>query len=120
MAETVPWVARLTEILEPHRGDAPRYGAGSWRPAFERTPLFTPLEHAEFHLEHELSPDGVVARAASVSFIAALPDAQREAVAGAGPRAARGGSGDTRPRERPAAVPHGRVLVRELDSPRRA
>ena len=29
---------------------------------------------------HRLTPDGVVARVASVSFIAALPDAEREAV----------------------------------------
>lgn len=80
--ETVAWVARLTELLEPHRGDTPGYRARVWRPAFERTTLFTPLEHAEFRFTHELSPDAVVARVTSVSFIAALPEAEREAVAG--------------------------------------
>ncbi|MGH2450254.1 MAG: class I SAM-dependent methyltransferase [Candidatus Limnocylindria bacterium] len=80
--EALPWVARLTELMEPHRGETPGYRAGDWRLAFERTTLFTPLEHAEFRLEHELSPEGVVARVASVSFIAALPDAAREDVLG--------------------------------------
>lgn len=80
--EAVPWVARLTAIMEAHRRGTPGYRAGGWRPAFERTTLFTPLERAEFRLEHELTPDGVVARVASVSFIAALSDAAREDVLG--------------------------------------
>jgi SAM-dependent methyltransferase len=80
--EAVPWVARLTAIMEPHRKGTPGYRAGDWRLAFERTTLFTPLERAEFRLEHELTPDGVVARVASVSFIAALPDEAREDVLG--------------------------------------
>ena len=29
--ETVPWVAELTRIMEPHRGSAPRAAAGTWR-----------------------------------------------------------------------------------------
>src|ERR687892_299222 len=40
------------------------------------------LEQAQFGLEHELAPDGVVARVASVSFVAALPDAARDEVLG--------------------------------------
>jgi SAM-dependent methyltransferase len=80
--EAVPWVARLTEIMEPHRGDTPGYRTGSWPPAFERTTLFTRLEHTHFRLENELTPDGVAARVASVSFVAALPDAAREDVLG--------------------------------------
>jgi SAM-dependent methyltransferase len=78
--ESVPWVARLTEIMEPYRGDAPGYRAGRWRVAFDRTMLFTPLEHAVFGLDHEVDAEAVVARVASVSFIAALPDEEREAV----------------------------------------
>ena len=77
--ETVPWVARLTEIMEPYRGETPGYKSG-WRAAFERTNLFTPLESAEFRHVHELDAEGVVARVASVSFIAALPDDERERV----------------------------------------
>jgi SAM-dependent methyltransferase len=77
---SVSWVARLTEIIEPHRGDAPAYRTGAWREAFERTDLFGPLGHAEMRHVHHLIPDGVVARIASISFIAELPQADREGV----------------------------------------
>lgn len=79
--DTTPWVAALTEIMEPYRGDAPAYRGDVWREALERTTLFGPLEHGRFQLEHELDREGVVARVTSVSFIAALPDGERETVA---------------------------------------
>ena len=80
--EPEPWQKRLGEIMESRRGDAPRYLADGWQAAFERTVLFTPLEHARFGIVHELEPDRVVDRVASVSFIAALPEDERERVAG--------------------------------------
>jgi SAM-dependent methyltransferase len=80
--EREPFVRGLTDVLEPYRGDAPAYRSGAWRAAFEQTTLFTPLEHAEFRLDHELDVEGLVARATSVSFIAALPADEREKVAG--------------------------------------
>ena len=77
---SVPWVARLSELMEPYRRDAPGYRSGAWREAFERTTLFGRLGHAAAWLVHRLPPEGVVARVASVSFIAALPEGGREAV----------------------------------------
>jgi SAM-dependent methyltransferase len=79
--EPEPWQKQLGEIMETRRGDAPRYLADGWQAAFERALLFTPLEHARFGIVHELEPDGVVDRVASVSFIAALPEEERERVA---------------------------------------
>jgi SAM-dependent methyltransferase len=79
---SVPWVARLSEIMEPYRGDTPSYPSGAWREAFERTALFGPLHHAELRHVHRLTPEGVVARVASVSFVAALPRGEREALLG--------------------------------------
>jgi hypothetical protein len=73
-------VERLTEIMEPHRGHAPAYRSGAWREAFVRTTLFGPLGHAEIKHVHRLPPEGVVARVASVSFVAALPAPELEAV----------------------------------------
>ena len=77
---SVPWVARLSELMEPHRRDAPAYRSGAWREAFERTTLFGRLGHAAAGHVHRLPPEGVVARVASVSFVAALPEGEREAV----------------------------------------
>jgi SAM-dependent methyltransferase len=78
--ERVRWVARLTEIIEPHRGWAPGYRKSAWREAFARAALFSPLVRKEFRLDHHLAPEDVVARVASVSFIAALPGAARAGV----------------------------------------
>jgi SAM-dependent methyltransferase len=79
--DSTPWVAALTEIVEPYRGNAPAYRREAWREAFERTTLFGPLEHRRFRLEHELDREGIVARVTSVSFIAALPDDERKRIA---------------------------------------
>jgi SAM-dependent methyltransferase len=78
--ESVPWVARLTAIMEPHRGSAPRYQSGAWKEAFRRTAAFSPLRCAEFRHVHRLEPEAVVARVGSVSFVAALPERERAAV----------------------------------------
>ena len=78
--ESVPWVAELTAIMEPHRGGAPGYRSGAWQEAFRRTRLFSALEHAEFRHVHVLEPEAVVARVASVSFVAALPEREQASV----------------------------------------
>jgi SAM-dependent methyltransferase len=80
--ESVPWVAELSAIMEPHRAETPGYQAGAWREAFARTALFSPLHHAEFRHAHLLEPEAVVARVASVSFVAALGESDRAAVLG--------------------------------------
>lgn len=78
--EQEDWVARLGEIMEPHRGTAPRYQAGAWRAAFDETTLFTPLAGAHFSHVHEADAQGVVDRVLSVSFIAALTEGAQEQV----------------------------------------
>jgi SAM-dependent methyltransferase len=80
--ESVPWVARLTEIMEPRRGDTPTHRTGAWREAFERTTLFGPLSHAEVRHVHRLTPEAVVARVSSVSFVAVLPEPDRRRLLG--------------------------------------
>ncbi len=74
----VRWVERLSELMEPHRGGAPGYRSGAWREAFARTSLFGKLRRVEVHHVHRLEPEVVVARVASVSFVAALPEGERE------------------------------------------
>ncbi len=78
--ESADWVARLSEIIEPHRGDVPRYVSRQWQRAFETTPLFGPLEERQFPFAHEMDAETLVARVASISFIAALQPEERERV----------------------------------------
>jgi SAM-dependent methyltransferase len=78
--ESEPWVARLGRIIEPLRGAAPKQAAGAWRTAFEHTELFGPLHRRRFRLAHEVDREAVVERVASISFVAALPAAERERV----------------------------------------
>jgi SAM-dependent methyltransferase len=82
--ERVDWVARITEIIAPFEGEGgvkiPRFRSGEWRRAMAETALFAPA--AELIADHtqRTTPDGLVERVASTSFIAALPDDERAAV----------------------------------------
>jgi len=75
--ESIPWVARITDLMRPYEGDAPRYYTGAWRRVFP-APGFGPLEESRFRYVHVGPPEQVIVdRFLSVSFIAALPDAER-------------------------------------------
>ena len=78
--ERVPWVRDLYELIAPYEASVPRYRSGSWRSAFERTELFTPLEEAHYGHDQEMDADRLVMRLASMSFIAVLPDGERRRV----------------------------------------
>jgi SAM-dependent methyltransferase len=67
-------------IVDPYRGDVPTHRGDGWREAFERTPLFSPLDERIFGNAQVLDADGLEARVASISFIAALEPAERERV----------------------------------------
>lgn len=75
-----PWVAGLTEIIDPYEGDAPRERWGAWKAPFTDSALFTPLEEVEFDHPQTLDSDGLVDRVASMSFIAIQPDAVRHRI----------------------------------------
>ena len=79
--ERVGWVAEVTGIMEPHRAGTPTHRTGSWRGAFEESDLFTPVVERSFSYEQHLTPALAVDRVMSVSFIASLPQAERETVA---------------------------------------
>jgi SAM-dependent methyltransferase len=78
--ESVDWVAQLTQLIDPHQGEAPRYRAGLWRAAFEGSTQFTPFRVKQFHHVHRGPPQMVVDRVGSISFVAALPAPAREQV----------------------------------------
>jgi SAM-dependent methyltransferase len=75
-----PWVARLDEVIDRAAGGEPRFKSGAWRRAFERSSLFDPLAHAEFDYVQPSDVEAVVDRVASISYVAALAHARREAV----------------------------------------
>jgi SAM-dependent methyltransferase len=76
----VPWVARLTEIIDRYEAGAPREATGDWRRAFSSTTYFGTLHQRRFHHEQRLDREGLVDRVASMSFIAALPPERRQEV----------------------------------------
>ncbi len=70
----------ISALLAEHQGDVPRYRTGGWQRAFDHQPWFGPLGHAAVDHEHTLPLDATVDRFASISFVAAMPDAPRAAL----------------------------------------
>ena len=79
--ETVPWMAEWTRIVDRHAADTPRYRTMEWREAIEADPRFELADEVAADNGYPSSPDAAVQRALSTSFIAALHDTSREAVA---------------------------------------
>lgn len=80
--ETVPWVARLSELIAPYETGTPRFHTGDWRKPFPH-PGFGPLEETRLPHGHTGPAEQVVVdRILSVSFIAALPRDEQERLAG--------------------------------------
>jgi ubiquinone/menaquinone biosynthesis C-methylase UbiE len=75
--ESLAWVRKLSEIIEPHERTSPRYRTLEWMRAFQQGELLTPLESQTFPHVQELTPGALVDRVASISFIAAMPAAER-------------------------------------------
>jgi SAM-dependent methyltransferase len=78
---TQPLHRALHELLIPYRADEPRHYAGDWEAAFRADGPFVQVLHWERPHVQELSREGLVERALSTSFIAALPAAEQEGVA---------------------------------------
>ncbi|MFY1667710.1 class I SAM-dependent methyltransferase [Pseudomonas sp. Pseu.R1] len=75
--ESVDWVAEITRIITPYEGDTPRFHTGEWRRPFNGL-YFAQPELTCFRYSHSGSPETVIMnRFLSVSFIAALPDAEK-------------------------------------------
>ncbi len=75
-----PLHAAISAIIEPYRGDAPSAYRGEWRAPVLAGGLFGTVAEREVPFEQLVDADGLVDRVGSISFIAALPDAEREQV----------------------------------------
>jgi ubiquinone/menaquinone biosynthesis C-methylase UbiE len=78
--ESVGWVAAVSELMRPYEAGVPRFHSGQWRRAFNGT-AFSDLHETIFAYEHVGSAQAVIIdRVLSVSFISALPDAQKQQI----------------------------------------
>jgi len=76
--DTVDWVGRMQQLIGAYRGDTPQRATSGWREQLIATALFTPL--SDRTLPNVVSgslEDVLLARTASISFIATLPEAER-------------------------------------------
>ncbi|HZO60755.1 MAG TPA: class I SAM-dependent methyltransferase [Solirubrobacterales bacterium] len=76
--DTSDWAREVDRVLGRH-GSNP---AAGWTEPFDVTDLFAPLEHALVVQVEDDDRAGILARVASISFIAALPDDERREVLG--------------------------------------
>lgn len=76
--EEVGWQARLTELFRPLEGDTPRHRHGAWRSALDDTDRFARPREASFAFRPETTPDRVLDRVESMSFVAAAEPPARE------------------------------------------
>lgn len=78
---SVPWVNDVWAIMDRVEKRAPWRDHENWRDsALRERPGFGPLNAAEFRHEQTVTPAAMVQRVASVSHVAVLPHAEREAV----------------------------------------
>lgn len=75
---SLPWVARMNELIDRIDDGHPRFRTQAWRQAFDRTALFEPIETATFPHVQRGDVETIVDRVASISYVAALPAADRE------------------------------------------
>lgn len=75
-----PWIERLDEIIDRADDGPPRFRTGEWRRGFDVTALFEPLQHATFDHVHRGSPETIVDRVASISYVAAKPPHECEVI----------------------------------------
>jgi SAM-dependent methyltransferase len=82
--ERVPWVAHLGAMINSRdRRGAPDSKDERWTSAFDGQGPFGPLEHRSFRFVQPLSPDGVVERVLSISFLATVPKEEQRSIASA-------------------------------------
>ena len=79
---SVPWVARLNEVIRWNKGQIPQYddGAEDWAAQVVGAGGFTPLQHRPFRHDQEMDLPLLLDRVSSTSYIAALPDDDRARV----------------------------------------
>jgi SAM-dependent methyltransferase len=68
----------IEALLGPHRGAVSAQFDDGWRTIVESSRLFGPIERRSFVFEQLVTVDDVVGRVESTSFVAAMPEVERE------------------------------------------
>jgi ubiquinone/menaquinone biosynthesis C-methylase UbiE len=76
--ESVEWVREMSEVLHWHEFGHSDYDQVDWRAVVAKTGLFTEVQHRRFNYRHELDREGLADRVRSISYVAAMDEAQRE------------------------------------------
>lgn len=75
---SVPWMARLGELLREHEAkEVPKGREHAWRPTLASDGRFTPLRSEVLPYAPLSTPDALVARVLSVSYVALLGDEEK-------------------------------------------
>lgn len=78
--QRVPWVAAFNRVLDSYAGDSPRgSSSGKWRVIFDDS-RFRFLNKKTYSFNQSMPISGIVDRALSTSFIAALPEDEQKIV----------------------------------------
>jgi len=79
--ESVPWVAELSKLVDSYRNGSPRPNDMVWRRSINSDPRYGAID--EFRVDNPMptTPDGVVDRVLSISFISALSAEKHEQIA---------------------------------------
>ena len=75
----VPWVAKFDAVLDRYAGDTPRQSTGKWRRIFDDQ-RFQHMMTRSYGYMQPMPASGIVDRALSTSFIAALPEREQARV----------------------------------------
>ncbi len=77
---TIDWVDAIWTEVDARRGDTPSAWSYHWRDAFVDNADFSALSTTVFRHDHPTDRDGLVARVASISFIARGPQTDRDEI----------------------------------------
>jgi SAM-dependent methyltransferase len=79
---SVPWIRQFSELLQPYEGDRPDHNSGDWQAPFTADAPFGELHTTTFSHEQPMTPELLVARAASMSFVGVMDEPTRARVLG--------------------------------------
>jgi ubiquinone/menaquinone biosynthesis C-methylase UbiE len=76
--ETTAWVAEMSRIIRWHERTVSRYQHTAWAEVVAVSGQFSPLEELVFRWEQPMTREMLADRVRSISYIAAMPIAERE------------------------------------------